>query len=165
MPFTSSEKLTMQESLSFVDRLEIPIWSCRLVRERTMFADNGFIRSAADVYNLLKEDMGDLPHEEFRVLCLSTQNQVTGGGTISVGTLDASLVHPREVFRMALEANAASIILVHNHPSGHTEPSAEDRAVTRQLQDAGVTMGIEVLDHVIIGYKTYNSFAESGLLN
>ena len=84
---------------------------------------------------------------------------------VTRGTLDASLVHPREVFRPAINDAAASIILVHNHPSGDPTASAEDRAVTSQLKRAGEIVGIEVLDHVIVGENRYVSFAESGLFD
>ena len=122
------------------------------------------IRSAADVHSLMRLRMRDLPHEEFHVLLLNTQNEVLRHLQVTRGTLDASLVHPREVFRNAIVESAASIILVHNHPSGDPSPSAEDRAVTRQLRDAGRTIGIEVLDHVIIGEGRYVSLAEQGMM-
>jgi len=125
--------------------------------------DRERIRSAADVYALMHLRMRDLPHEEFHVILLSTQNEVVRDMQITRGTLDASLVHPREVFRCAISEVAANLILVHNHPSGDPTPSAEDRAVTRQLRSAGRIVGIEVLDHVIIGERRYVSFAESGL--
>jgi DNA repair protein RadC len=109
--------------------------------------------------------MRDLPHEEFHVLLLNTQNEVLRDLQITRGTLDASLVHPREVFRPAITEAAASIILVHNHPSGDPAPSAEDRSITTQLRDAGRIIGIDVLDHVIIGESRFVSLAEAGLLD
>jgi DNA repair protein RadC len=126
--------------------------------------DRPKVRSAADVFALMRLGMRDLPHEEFHVLLLNTQNEVLRNLQVTRGTLDASLVHPREVFRAAISEPAASIILVHNHPSGDPTPSAEDRAVTRQLRNAGSIVGIEVMDHVIIGERRYVSFAESALL-
>jgi DNA repair protein RadC len=123
------------------------------------------LRSAADVYNRMRFTLRDLRHEEFHVLLLSTQNEVLRDLQVTRGTLDASLVHPREVFRPAIAEAAASIILVHNHPSGDPTPSAEDRAVTRQLRSAGQTIGIEVLDHVVVGEGRYVSFAEAGMLD
>jgi DNA repair protein RadC len=117
------------------------------------------------VYDRMRLVMRDLPHEEFHILLLNTQNQLMRDLQITRGTLDASLVHPREVFRPAIVEAAAAVILVHNHPSGDPTPSAEDRAVTRQLRAAGQTIGIEVLDHVIVGEGRYVSFSESGLLD
>jgi DNA repair protein RadC len=127
-------------------------------------AERERVRCAADVYALMRLEMRDLPHEEFHVLLLNTQNEVIRHLQVTRGTLDASLVHPREVFRAAISEAAASVILVHNHPSGDPTPSAEDRAVTRQLRGAGSIIGIEVLDHVIIGERRYVSLAESGML-
>jgi len=93
----------------------------------------------------------DLEHEEFHALLLNSQHAVIREVLVTRGILDASLIHPREVFRPAIESGAAALILVHNHPSGDPTPSAEDVAVTRQLEAAGRALGIPVLDHVIIG--------------
>ncbi|MDQ3556358.1 MAG: DNA repair protein RadC [Gemmatimonadota bacterium] len=123
------------------------------------------VRSPRDVYERMSPALRDLPHEEFHVLLLNTQNQILRDLQVTRGTLDASLVHPREVFRAAITEAAAAVILVHNHPSGDPSPSAEDRGVTRQLRDAGDTLGIEVLDHVIVGEGRYVSFVEAGLWN
>jgi DNA repair protein RadC len=117
-----------------------------------------------DVYERCAPGMRDLPQEEFRVLLLNTQHSVMGEVVITRGTLDASLVHAREVFRPAIAESAAAVILVHNHPSGEPAPSADDRAVTTQLVQCGRLLGITVLDHVIIGDGRYVSFVESGLL-
>lgn len=122
------------------------------------------VRSAQDVYELLRLRMRDLDHEEFHVLLLNTQNEVLRHFPATKGTLDSSLIHPRETYSQALKAAAASIIVAHNHPSGDPSPSAEDRSVTRQLRLAGTQLGIELLDHVIIGEGRYVSFAEAGLL-
>ena len=95
----------------------------------------------------------DSSREEFHIVTLDTKNQVIATHQISVGTLDASLVHPREVFRPAIKDSAASILLVHNHPSGDPTPSKEDLAVTRRLEYSGETLGIEVLDHIVLGMR------------
>lgn len=122
------------------------------------------IRTPRDVYERMRLAMRDLPHEEFHVLLLNTQNEILRDLPVTRGTLDASLVHPREVFRPAILEAAAGIVLVHNHPSGDPSPSAEDRAVTRQLVEAGKQIGIDVLDHVVMGEGRYVSFVEAGLL-
>ena len=93
----------------------------------------------------------DARQEEFHIITLDTKNQIIDTHQITIGTLDASLVHPREVFRAAIKDAAASIILVHNHPSGDPTPSPQDHAVTRRLETAGQTLGIEVLDHIVLG--------------
>ena len=99
--------------------------------------------------------------EEFGIVTLDTKNKVTGYCRITLGTLDASLVHPREVFRAAMLNSASSILLVHNHPSGDATPSPEDHAVTTRLRDVGKLVGIDVLDYIIIGDDSAFSCAES----
>jgi len=126
--------------------------------------DRERFRTPRDVYERMRFRLRDLGHEEFHVLLLDTQNQILRDLLVTRGTLDASLVHPREVFRAAVAEAAAAVILVHNHPSGDPTPSAEDRAVTRQLRAAGETMGIAVLDHVIVGEGRYVSFVEAGMM-
>jgi DNA repair protein RadC len=121
------------------------------------------ITGPRDVYERCAPRLRDLPQEEFRVLLLNTQHAVIRELVITRGTLDTSLVHPREVFRPAIAESAAAVILVHNHPSGDPSPSVEDRAVTRQLGDAGRLLGIPVLDHVVVGDGCYVSFVEAGL--
>jgi DNA repair protein RadC len=121
------------------------------------------VRSARDVFDLCAPSLRDLVQEEFRVLMLNTQHAVTGELAVTRGTLDTSVVHAREVFRAAVMESAAAVILVHNHPSGDPTPSVDDRDLTRQLAAAGRTLGIPVLDHVIIGDGCYLSFAEAGL--
>ncbi len=103
----------------------------------------------------------DAKQEEFHIVTLSTKNQVIDTHEITRGTLDASLVHPREVFRAAIKDAASSIILVHNHPSGDPTPSSEDMKVTERLTDAGKTLGIEVRDHIVLGKGTAVSIRES----
>jgi len=113
------------------------------------------IRNAKDVYEYL-QDMRTLPKEHMRGLYLNSHNRILRDEVITIGTVNASMVHPREVFRPAIECNAAALILAHNHPSGEAQPSAEDVEITAQLVKAGKILGINILDHVII---TKNSFA------
>jgi DNA repair protein RadC len=113
--------------------------------------DRPRIRGPADVYAFMGPRLRDLPHEEFHALLLNTQHRVLRDVTVTRGILDASLIHPREVFRPAILASAAGVILVHNHPSGDPTPSPEDRAVSRQVGEAGKSVGIRVLDHVVVG--------------
>jgi DNA repair protein RadC len=122
------------------------------------------IRSPADVQRFYAARLRDLAVEEFHVLALDSQSQVLGDLLITRGILNSSLVHPREVFRAAIAEAAAGIIVVHNHPSGDPTPSADDRAVTRQLVDAGRLLDVPVYDHVIVGGDRFVSFAEGGLL-
>jgi len=122
------------------------------------------IRGPADVQRVYATRLRDLVVEEFHVLALGSQSQILGDRLITRGILNSSLVHPREVFRAAIAEAAAGIIVVHNHPSGDPTPSADDRAVTRQLVDAGRLLDLPVYDHVIVGGDRYVSFAEAGLL-
>ena len=120
------------------------------------------IQSPQDVAHIVMEEMRFLDREHFRVVSLSTKNQVLGISSISVGSLNSSLVHPRECFKEAIRRNSNSIILVHNHPSGDSTPSKEDIEVTKRLVSGGKVLGIEVLDHVIIGDKCFTSLKEQG---
>jgi DNA repair protein RadC len=121
------------------------------------------ISSPADVDGLLRGRIANLDRENFVAVLLNTKNEVIECPTISVGTLSASLVHPREVFKPAIRASAASVVLVHNHPSGKVEPSPEDREATMRLEESAGILGIEVLDHVIVG-DGYYSMKEHGML-
>lgn len=118
---------------------------------------------AADVHAVAR-DLELAQREHFVAFLLDARNRVLARETISVGTLSASLVHPREVFGPAIERRAAAIIVVHNHPSGDPEPSADDLALTRRLVQAGILVGIEVLDHLVIGHGTYVSLKSRGLM-
>jgi len=121
------------------------------------------ISSPADVDRLLRGRIANLDRENFVAVLLNAKNEVIGAPLISVGTLSASLVHPREVFKPAIRASAASVVLVHNHPSGKVEPSPEDREATRRLEESAGILSIEVLDHVIVG-DGYYSMKEHGML-
>ena len=122
------------------------------------------IQGPEDVADLLQCQLHNQKKEHFFALLLDTKNRVTGVVTVSVGSLDASLVHPREVFSEAIKASAAAIIVAHNHPSGDPTPSIEDRQVTARLADAGRLLGIELLDHVILADDRWVSFKRQGLL-
>lgn len=108
--------------------------------------------------------MRDLKKEIFKIILLDSANQIIKDVLISEGTLNASLVHPREVFKAALDDHAASLILIHNHPSGNPEPSVEDIQITQQLREAGKVMGVPVRDHIILAGRSYTSLAKSGYL-
>lgn len=120
------------------------------------------INSPEDVYRRIYPRMRAQKKEMFIELCLDTKNQVIKEGTISIGSLNANIVHPREVFKMALSESAAHIIVAHNHPSGDPTPSREDIEITKKLVETGSIMGIDVLDHVIIGDGRHFSMKEAG---
>lgn len=122
------------------------------------------LRAPSDVYRLVRPMLEGLTHERFLVLLLNTKNRLLKVETVGVGTLNASLVHPREVFRAAIRAAAAAVIVSHNHPTGDPSPSPEDVELTRRLADAGRLVGIDLLDHVIVGEGRFLSLREEGVL-
>jgi DNA repair protein RadC len=111
---------------------------------------------------MLMRLLEDEPSEVFAILCLGTKLRVLAFHEVSRGSLDSAQAHPREVFRAAILANAASIVLVHNHPSGDPQPSPDDVALTQRMRAAGLVLGIDVLDHLVIGDGCYFSFKEAG---
>ncbi len=121
-------------------------------------------RAPSDVDRYLRPLVRDLEIEQFRVFGLDARHRMRAEHVVSVGTLTASLVHPREVFRFAVRESAAAILIAHNHPSGDPSPSAEDAAVTERLAAAGRLVGIRVVDHVIVAGDGYYSFREAGQL-
>jgi len=127
-------------------------------------ADKPIIRAPGDVAHLLMARLRYEPREHFIVVLLSTKNHVLAMPTISIGSLNASIVHPRELFREAINHSAANIILVHNHPSGDPTPSSEDIILTKKMVDAGKILEIHVLDHIIIGDNKYVSLKEKGII-
>ncbi|MFC4809000.1 RadC family protein [Paenibacillus sp. GCM10023250] len=134
----------------------------RIARSRQ--GDLPTIRKPADAANLMMEELRYLKQEHFVCLYLNTKNQVILTETLSVGTLNATLVHPREVFRAAIKCSSSSLICLHNHPSGDPTPSPEDIALTRRLAEAGELVGIDVLDHLVIGDNRFISLKEQGHL-
>ncbi len=125
--------------------------------------DRFIVRSPADVAQLLMAEMAHLEQEHFRALYLDTRNRLLGSDTLYVGSLNTSHIRVCEVFREAVKRNCAALIVAHNHPSGDPTPSPEDVEVTRQLVAAGNLLGIEVLDHLIIGQQRFVSLRERGL--
>ncbi|MEK7315640.1 MAG: DNA repair protein RadC [Candidatus Eisenbacteria bacterium] len=122
------------------------------------------IRGPEDLYKLLRPRIGREDREHFVAVLLSSRSTVIGIETISIGSLNASIVHPREVFKPAIVHSASAIALAHNHPSGDVTPSEEDLAITRRLKEAGRLLGIELVDHIIVGRNAFTSFKERKLL-
>lgn len=138
----------------------------RLVKETSWYSDKP-ITCSQDAVDLLAEKLGDLDREMFCILNLTTDGKVINFNLVSMGTLNASLVSPREVFKSSILSNAARIIAIHNHPSGTVSPSKQDKLITQRLREAGELLDIQLLDHVIIGGDNgrYYSFHEENLLN
>lgn len=122
------------------------------------------INQPGTVADLFMDEMRYLQKEHFRIVLLDTKNQIISSEEISIGTLNASIVHPRDVFKIAIKRNANSIILIHNHPSGDPTPSKEDINITNRLVEVGDLVGIKVLDHIIIGDSNYISFKEKNII-
>ncbi|MFA5352683.1 MAG: DNA repair protein RadC, partial [Thermodesulfovibrionales bacterium] len=122
------------------------------------------IGSSEEAYQLIEEYFSGLDREHFVCIMLNTAKHVVGFETVAIGSLSSCLVHPREVFKGAILANSASIIVAHNHPSGGIEPSREDIIITTRLKEAGDLLGITVLDHIIAGEGSFCSLKEKGLL-
>jgi len=161
------EEATVAEK---VKRSRVPLY--RVVLDRTgsiVKEGTAVVTQAREAARLFREFLGDVPEEHFLLMVLDARRRAIGINEVSVGTLSASLVHPREVFRAAILLNGAAIIVAHNHPSGDPTPSAEDREATRRIQRAGELLGIPMADHIIIGEGegaglAFFSFRESGLL-
>lgn len=147
--------------------VRLSVLSLRVVKERSgqyEFEDK-IASSPSKTRDILEEvfELSSLAEEVFVIMCLDTKNKVTGLFKVSQGSLNGSIVHPREVFKRALMQNANSIILAHNHPSGDTTPSLEDVSMTKRLDEAGNLLGVDVLDHIIVGANgKYKSFKEDG---
>jgi DNA repair protein RadC len=122
------------------------------------------IKDPESVVRAIRASIKDKAKEHFKLILLNPRNKIIGISTISIGTLNASLVHPREVFKDAITHSAASVVLAHNHPSGDPEPSEDDLKITKKLVDSGKILGIEVLDHIIIGKNNFCSYKERGLI-
>lgn len=143
----------------------VPRYSISLVKERTERYDLSAMSSAKDAVGLFSRMFLDADREKFVVITLDAKNKPIGVNVVSVGTLTMSLVHPREVFKMAILQNAAGILCAHNHPSGDCTPSREDRDLTSKLKNAGELLGIKLLDHIVLGENDrYYSFADGGTL-
>lgn len=150
--YTDKDALKLLTFFELARRLEIPAEA------------KPKINAPEDVYRLLCPQMREMKKEISVVICLDTKNQIISKETISIGSLNANIVHPREVFKASLLASAAHIIVSHNHPSGDPTPSREDIDITKKLVETGKIMGIEVLDHVIIGDGRHFSMKEAGYI-
>jgi DNA repair protein RadC len=142
----------------------VPVYRVALVRESTAIeSPSAAVRKSSDAAEVLRPLFAGLDREQFVVLMLDAQHRLLGMNVVSVGSLTASLVHPREVFKPAILANAVAVIVAHNHPSGSLEPSSEDVEITRRLREAGELLGVRVLGSIILGAgSALYSFADAG---
>lgn len=142
----------------------VNIVSIKMIKESSFLYKNRRISSPKDVVELLRGFLEGADREQFITCCMDTKNQPTSINVVSVGTINSSLVHPREVFKTAILGNSSSIIVAHNHPSGDPLPSKEDIDITQRLKEAGKIIGIDIIDHVIIGDNRYISLKEKGVV-
>lgn len=142
----------------------VNIIQLKMVKEGSLLYKERRIKSPEDANVLLKQFLGEVDREYFIVLCLDTKNQPTAINVCHIGSLNASIVHPREVLKPAIISNAASIIVAHNHPSNDPTPSREDIEVTKRLAEAGKIIGVELLDHVIVCSDSFVSLKEKGYI-
>ena len=122
------------------------------------------IKNPQSVVKAIQSSIKDKAKEHFKLILLNARNKIIGISTVSIGTLNSNLVHPREVFKDAISHSAASVVFAHNHPSGDPEPSEDDLTITERLTEAGKILGIEVIDHIIISKNGFFSFKEKGLI-
>lgn len=136
----------------------------RRIQTQSRFFSNRKITSPQDVAEIFIPMLRDELKEKFIVVCLNSANKIIKHETISIGNLNSSVVHPREIFKVAVDCSSASIILVHNHPSGNLEPSNEDISITKKVVEAGKLMDIPVFDHLIVAGEGFTSFVEKRLI-
>lgn len=156
--------LVKEESEKHLPRKRVDIVSLRLVKEKSLMYKYRAIRSPENAYQLFKQFLGELDREYFVVMALDVKNQPTSINICHIGSLNASIVHPREVLKTAILSNAASILILHNHPSGQATPSPEDIEVTNRLAKACDLMGIDLLDHLVVGDDSFISLKEKGYM-
>lgn len=142
----------------------VNIVSLKLIKENSFLYPDRNVKSPDDAYKLLKQFLIDADREYFLVVCLDTKNQPTAINVCHVGSLNASIVHPREVLKPAILSNSASIIVAHNHPSNDPTPSREDIEVTKRLSEAGKIVGIDLLDHLVVCADKFISLKEKGYI-
>ncbi|MCH4198728.1 MAG: DNA repair protein RadC [Clostridium tyrobutyricum] len=159
-----NEEISESDKSKVIPRKRIGIVSIKMIREKNVLFDIRVINSPKDSEKLGRIFLENADREEFMICCLDNKNKPTLINIVSIGSINKSIVHPREVFKAAILSNAASIMLFHNHPSGDIEPSNEDINITGRLKKCGDIIGINVIDHIIIGDREYYSFKEKGLL-
>lgn len=137
--------------------------SRRILSQSKWFSDQK-VTSPQDIADIFIPLLRDDNKERFIVVCLNSSNKIIKHETISIGNLNSSVVHPREIFKVAIDNSSASIILIHNHPSGNPEPSNEDISITKKIVESGKILDIPVFDHLIIAGETYTSFIEKRLI-
>lgn len=159
---TVEEVVCESNEVKHQPRKRVNVVSVQLVKESSFLYENRVIHNPKDAAVLFREFLGDVDREYFVVLCLNVKNEPTHLNIAHIGSLNSSIVHPREVLKPAILSNAGSVMVCHNHPSGNPEPSPEDIRVTKRLNDACDLIGIQLLDHIILGENRHVSLKERG---
>lgn len=166
--YLNKTKEIINKPVQVKHKKRVNIISLRVVKESSVLyegSDGRKISSPSDVRTLVKPFFEGLDREKFLVIYLNTKNEPNAIHTVSIGCLNSSIVHPREVYKGAMMTNAAAVIFAHNHPSGNPKPSQNDKNITNRLVDAGEILGINVVDHLVIGSdEDYFSFKEHDLI-
>ena len=145
-------------------RKRVPIVNVKLVKEKSILYSPRRISTSEDIVRLVRNEIEDKDRECCLVVCLTAKNEPINIHTLSIGSLSSSIVHPREVFKVGILANAYSIVLIHNHPSGDATPSKEDEHITARIKEASKILGIPLIDHIIVGDGEHTSLKELGYL-
>jgi DNA repair protein RadC len=162
IPRGSTIAETIENAGRYTGRLQAARELGRRIIEEQRAKETPRIRAAEDVYHRFEPRLSGQVQEHFYAIFLNTKNSIIGEKLISIGTLNEALIHPRDVFRAAISASAAGVLLIHNHPSGDPAPSKEDRALTLRFKSAAELLGIELVDHVVIGAGRYISMKDEG---
>jgi DNA repair protein RadC len=141
------------------------VWSYQVVRDRALTVESKIASNSTNAARILREFIGKSSKEHVVMMALDARHAIIGLNLVSIGTMTASMIHPREVYQPALMLSAASIIIAHNHPSNDPTPSQEDHDITRRLVRAGEILGVPLMDHIVIADDSYFSFREHGLLS
>lgn len=156
--------MQLTEKLENSKRMKrLNVVSLKLVKESTLSYRTNVIRNPHDAFEIAKEFIGDQDREHCILICLDTKNKINCIQTIGIGSLNSAIVHPREVFKIAILSSSASVIFAHNHPSADCTPSQQDREISERLKQAGEIIGIELLDSVIVSEENYYSMKEHDL--
>lgn len=150
----------MNENKKRVDFVKI-----KMCKEKSVLYSPRKLSSPSDAVELVRNVLDDTDREQFIVIALNTKNEPMAVNVVSIGSINATIVHPREVFKLGVISNSASLIIAHNHPSGNIEPSLEDISITMRLIEAGKILGIPILDHLIVTDNSYMSFKERNLID
>jgi DNA repair protein RadC len=162
MQLNQSEKPAKRERDRKMQAKRVGIVTLKMVKESSILYKERSVKSPEDAYRLFKPFLEEADREMFLVACLNTKNQPTAINVCHIGSLNSSIVHPREVMKAAILSNSASILVAHNHPSNDVTPSREDIEVTNRLKQAGELIGIDLIDHLIVGGDNYLSLKEKG---